>query len=297
MAWTEEQLRAALEAWKEHLGNDGRTPATIATYVRDARAFVAYLAGGSRAGRGRTATPGARSRTPVPGPGTRSPELIPVPDELRRLCHAWTHAGSPSQRGTAWPRDRWIAAFPEHADVYERLPKRLDRDVVRTVASNAHSGPTEAVVAFVATMTWGFGSVGYGPHRVRRVLETTPTAPVLLHAVARTLAADGPLAAYARLARDCRLKFLGPAFGTKYLAFCQPSGQPLVALIHDELVSAWLARNGRPDLESSSWSVPTYAAYLAQLHAWATDLGCSAETVEYLIFQAEADERGNQWSE
>ena len=139
--------------------------------------------------------------------------------------------------------------------------------------------------------------MGYGPHRARRILETSRDAPGLLHAVVRTLTDHGPTAAYARLAGDCRLKYLGPAFGTKFLAFCQPTGQPLAALIHDELVSSWLAENGRSELGSRGWRARTYGAYLAQIDAWAAELGCAAETVEYIIFQAEADRRGNQRSE
>lgn len=128
-------------------------------------------------------------------------------------------------------------------------------------------------------------------------MDLAPRAPELLHAAALTLAEDGPVAAYGRLAHDCRMKYFGPAFGTKYLAFCQPAGQPLVALIHDGLVLSWLARHGRPDLVSTGWSERTYEAYLAQIHAWAAELGCDADTVEYLIFQSEADRRGNQWSQ
>lgn len=40
----------------------------------------------------------------------------------------------------------------------------------------------------------------------------------------------------------------------------------------------------------------TYGAHLAQMHAWAAELGCDPETVEYLIFHDEANARGNQWS-
>lgn len=49
------------------------------------------------------------------------------------------------------------------------------------------------------------------------------------------------------------------------------------------------------DLASNGWSEQTYAAYLAQIHAWA-EVGCDAETVERFIFQDEDDMRGNLWS-
>jgi hypothetical protein len=69
----------------------------------------------------------------------------------------------------------------------------------------------------------------------------------------------------------------------------------MVALIHDELISSWLGRHGRPDFASNGWSEQTYAAYLAQIHAWA-EVGCDAETAERFIFQDEDDMRGNLWS-
>ena len=128
-------------------------------------------------------------------------------------------------------------------------------------------------------------------------MNLSARAPEQLHAVALTVAEDGPVPAYGRLAGDCRMEYLGPAFGTKYLAFCQPPGQPVVALIHDDFVSSWLARNGRPALVSLGWSEQTYEAYLTQMHAWSAELGCDPETVEYLIFQAEAERRASQWSQ
>jgi hypothetical protein len=148
---------------------------------------------------------------------------------------------------------------------------------------------------FVATMAWGFGWVGYGPHRTVKMLAT-PDAVTRLHAVRQAILSAGAVAGYRRLAGDCRIKGLGPAFGTKFITFCQPAGVRPAALIHDELVSTWMAANGRPDLSSTAWSGPTYEAYLDQVHRWADELQIDPEAVEYLIFQSMADERGNQWA-
>jgi hypothetical protein len=296
MTWTGEQLEAAIRRWEHKLVKDGRTPNTVATYVRDARAFVGFLTRKSGKPSATSVARGSRPRSAAVQRASVPVGQIPVPVELGRLHREWVQAGSSPQRGANWPRPRWIAAFPEHRSVLNRLPAPLDRDAVRTVARSAVDGPGRAQEAFVVSLTWGFGSVGYGPHRARKILTTTPRATESLHQVAITLAEEGPVAAYDRLSGDCRLKFFGPAFGTKYLAFCQPAGQPVVALIHDELVSSWLAKHGRPDLVSTGWSTGTYEAYLEQMHEWAANLGCGPETVEYMIFQATADERGNQWS-
>jgi len=297
MAWTKDQLEAAIDDWKSTLVEEGRAPGTITTYVGDARRFLHWLTGQQptrvRPSRYRTSAAPAGARLGRRRVGA----LIPAPEPLRALVGVWADGPKNTQKGIAWPRHRWAAAFPDHADVLRRLPDRLDRAAVRHVAQRASETPAVAEAAFVVILTWGFGRVGYGPHRTRRVLDSTPQSADLLHAVARTLADDGAVAAYRRLAGDCRLRFLGPAFGTKYLAFCQPANTEPVALIHDALVSAWLARHGRPDLTAATWSVPMYEAYLDQLHRWSVELAVHPETIEFLIFQDEATRQGNQWSE
>ena len=124
-----------------------------------------------------------------------------------------------------------------------------------------------------------------------------PDTAKRLRAVAKIAADEGAMAAYRSLGRENRIKGLGPAFGTKFIVFCQPETVLPAALIHDELVTAWLETNGRADLRASTWAPRKYEAYLDQLEAWAKELRATAETIEYLIFQAEADGRpGNQWA-
>jgi len=149
----------------------------------------------------------------------------------------------------------------------------------------------------VAAMVWGYGNVGYGQDRTTKVLGNTPRPADRLLAVARTLAEEGALAAYRRLGDDCRLRGLGPAFGTKYLFFCQPTGQTPTALILDATVSEWFALHAGGSLKSNAWSLPVYADYLDQMHRWAGELDCRAEDVELAIFRAMARTRKSQWSE
>jgi len=151
--------------------------------------------------------------------------------------------------------------------------------------------------AFIAVMAWGQGNVGYGRYRTREMLST-PHAPERLLSAVKTLAAEGPLAAYRRLAAkgDCGLDGLGAAFGTKFLFFCQPPGQAPTALILDKLLSDWLLDNAGLDFNSQPWSEPRYAAYLRQMRAWARELDCAPDELEMCIFRAKADESGGQWS-
>ncbi|MES2210069.1 MAG: hypothetical protein V4515_07780 [Chloroflexota bacterium] len=222
--------------------------------------------------------------------------LVPVPQTLRKLVDVWRHHGRPAQMAMPWPRERWEAAFPTHKKVLRALPDELDRSSVRSVCAKAGASEKAARQALLATLAWGYGWVGYGPHRADAML-LAPDAAKRLRAVARIAASEGALAAYRSLGRENRIKGLGPAFGTKFIAFCQPESVLPAALIHDELVTAWLESNGRADLRASTWSPRKYEAYLDQMEAWAKALRVTAETVEYLIFQDEADRRpGNQWA-
>ena len=204
--------------------------------------------------------------------------------------------GSPTAVGGSWPRSRWEAHFPRHRGLFRELPDVLDREAVRRVALVAAEGESESERAFLATMAWGYGRVGYGPHRTANMLGMPDTRSSLV-AAARSVRKDEALRGYERLAGDCRIKGLGPGLRNEVR---QRSGKRLTAsqppLIHDDLVASWLRDNGRPDLSASAWSARKYAAYLDQIQAWADALDLDPETVEYLIFQSRANQQGNQWA-
>jgi hypothetical protein len=296
MPWTRRQLDQAVMEYERVLTEAQQAPGSIRTAVGDARRFVRWLDGEFRPRARQDAKGSSRPRSaegtgPPPVRGLRS-----APNELRTLIEAWNRQGQPLQVGIEWPRERWRAAFPDQRALWRDLPELLDRTSVRAVTDRAADSPAAAETALIATLAWGFGWVGYGPHRADKILTSTPDSRGHLQTVASLARVDGALAAYRGLAHEHRIKWLGPAFGTKFITFCQPAGAQPVALIHDQLVGAWLAAHGRPDLAAASWSPPRYEAYLDQIHVWADSLGVNPETVEYLIFQAEADERGNQWA-
>jgi hypothetical protein len=296
MAWTRRQLDEALAAYELALVKAGRTRGTITTYVGDARRFVEWLAGDRDLGTQRPTrgSHGARTVVRVRQAGTGS--LVSAPAPLRKLVDDWKKRGRPAQQPMPWPRDRWEAAFPAHKKVLHTLPAGLDRTAVRDVCASAGVSEKAAQQALLATLAWGYGWVGYGPHRADAML-LVPDAAKRLRAVAKIAASEGAIAAYRSLGRENRIRGLGPAFGTKFIAFCQPETVLPAALIHDELVTAWLEANGRGDLRASTWAPRKYEAYLDQMAAWAKELRVTPETVEYLIFQDEADQRpGNQWA-
>jgi hypothetical protein len=203
--------------------------------------------------------------------------------------------GRPRQQPIGWPRARWLARFPECDAVLAALPDQLDRPTVRAACRDAASSPVAAWQAFVVVMAWGHGTVGYGPWRTARILRDTSDAPERLASVAQQLAERGAVDAYGLLAGDCRLRWLGPAFGTKYLYFCPQPAEPQ-ALILDRLVARWLTQHVGISLQAGPWSPSTYRRYLELLGSWAAALGVAADEVEQAIFQAQADQQRNQWA-
>jgi hypothetical protein len=146
-------------------------------------------------------------------------------------------------------------------------------------------------------MAWGYGRVGYGPFRVRRLLDPAPDAGVLLQAAAIKVADGRPVAAYACLGDHgtARLPHLGPAFGTKFLYFCSPPAlRP--ALILDRLVARWLRENTDLALNELRWSVYTYRRYLETMFGWADELAVAADELEACIFSAQAGLVASQWA-
>ncbi len=217
---------------------------------------------------------------------------------LRGLVRDWHKRGSPPQRAIKWRQADWMAAFRKHRDTLMRLPSSLDRDDVRRVAARAAQDPEEAEFAFLVVKAWGEGDNGYGPFRARESLEVTSDPGTRLMAAAQTIVARGAVAAYERFSDrgDCRIFSLGPAFGTKFLYFCQPYDQRPRALIHDKNVADWLRDNAGLSLPSASWSVLRYRAYLAQMHRWAEDLDCSPDDVELCMFRSVLGS-ANQWND
>ncbi len=217
------------------------------------------------------------------------------PAGLLPLLLRWDERGRPRQPGIPWPRARWVEKFPSRAPMLEALPSILDRSTLRSACEAARETPDAAVDAFIAVLAWGYGRNGLGPWRAEQALMT-PNAGAYLHEAAVTSAREGAVAGYASLAQHShRLPRFGPAFGTKFLAFCS-ADHDKPALILDRLVSEWIARNTRIALDPGRWSVPTYQRYLAVMYRWADALGYPAEAIELCIFSSESIRRGNQWS-
>ena len=296
------ELGRDVDRYERALVAAGLRPRAIATYVGEAARFVRWIRRDPARPSG-LAAPVLRPRIARKGsskdlgrrqePGAHETGVVPA--ALRVLVDQWREAGQPPQPGIFWPRDLWIGAFPTHERALLALPRVLDRAAVRKSCARAAEDSITAEAAFVAAMAWGYGKVGYAVHRVTEILTSTSNASSHLRHAVDVLMAAGALAAYRTLTKESRLFGLGPAFGTKFLYFCQPADQPVRALILDRVVADWLMRHAELKFDPVPWTPQTYDCYLAVMHAWAAVLACRPDQVEELIFRSEAIARGSQF--
>jgi hypothetical protein len=176
-----------------------------------------------------------------------------------------------------------------------QLPEVLDRQTVRAACANSTNSAPDAMRAFLATMAWGYGRVGYGVWRVAQAFTDLRVGRKLLD-VARTLDQEGPQAAYQQMGGESRLPLIGPAFGTKFLYFCDSGRFGRRGLILDRLVAVWLRENTHFWVNSVPWSPNRYGAYLNQMREWAANLAVEPDALELVIFLEMSERRGNQWT-
>lgn len=183
-----------------------------------------------------------------------------------------------------WSRDGWIRRLGER-EVLRKLPDRLCRmDVVDVFAAVRDEESAED--AFITAMIWGFGRVGYGAWRTQRILEANPDAPARLLSIDAVTKAEGGPAGFDEMARR-PLKYLGVAFGTKYLFFSSEASKESVpaAPVLDRIIRSWLAENVQMRLDIWSWKNPQhYRDYCEQLQCWGDARGMTPGQAEEAIF-------------
>ncbi|RSM52527.1 hypothetical protein DMH03_40155 [Amycolatopsis sp. WAC 01376] len=219
-----------------------------------------------------------------------------VPPALVAAVRSWREHDEPPQRASRWSRGSWLKQFPNHHSFLNSLPESVDRaEATRHAARAATAEGAEP--AFLVAMIWGYGPVGYGPWRTARVLTENPHAVDRLAEAARVARDHGGPAAFRSLADD-PLRYLGVAFGTKYLRFVTAALSSDTAPILDAVVRRWFATHAGLRLNIDEWRPAVYERYVALLTSWATELGLTADTVEQVIFGAAITQEGSAlWGE
>lgn len=261
-------------------------------------------------------------------------DMTTLPESLKTEFSRWASHGARPQQEFTWRPRSWKDGFGKRAldlpgvnllEAVESIAKAagsftedrsatIDREMVKNLHDpevlhpNGSTEPQAVVTAFIASMIWGYGTTGYGPYRTARVLGTDPAAVSHLVAVART-AQDrdaGGDAAFREIwegrcnDRD-HLKYLGPAFGTKFLYFLTAAADDVPTTpVMDAVVRRWFSREAKVWLNVTSWKPSSYEKYLSLLDTWREALAPEnggeppgPDQVEYVIFAMERGDLDN----
>lgn len=205
------------------------------------------------------------------------------PPRLDALVNQWRADGSPDQEGFPWDlsKPKWIQLAEEfHVDISE-FPDLIDRQYLWNISASTAS----AQRSFLAVMIWGYGDIGYGPHRVRQMFQS----PGFANSVEflRSKCRDGlTLEAY-EFIKNSRIRQLGPSFGSKILTFFHASDSAPAIL--DSIVSKWLNKYipsllGDKKVNAETWNAQTYKHYIGWMQEVSDAYGISACSLEQLIF-------------
>ncbi|MGN6412517.1 8-oxoguanine DNA glycosylase OGG fold protein [Flexivirga sp.] len=193
-------------------------------------------------------------------------------------------------QGFTWSAGQWRKRWPAALSVPRRLAEAPERPHLtrQDVFDRARSVTTEsdAVELFLLVAAWGTGTKARSIARVARVLDQ-PSAPARLLETHRVVRDGDPAEAYRRMYSwdHERIKYLGPAFFTKWLYF--------------SAYDTWEQRNGPAPLildqqvaralgwRTTGWSSSTYRTYLETAAAvrdiWAPN--APLHIAEYALFE------------
>lgn len=210
----------------------------------------------------------------------------------------------PAQQAFPWERSVWepvVHDIPDAAAALQDLPDRIDRQIVRDVVQ-ANLTRDRVLGAFLPMLIWG----GPNPWRAffaramltgvaRRGNVDMPVDDSIRDRLlegARRVQEDGAAAGFYYMNNDGKVKHLGGAYFTKWLAFTSMTGAidgPEVAPILDKRVIGWIRENTTPSEKLTTERTPSYERYLELLDAWGAPHGRTRTQVELAIFELTRD--------
>lgn len=220
------------------------------------------------------------------------------PEALVGLVDRWRASGSKRQDGITWHRASWERRFRK-ANLQVEIPLADVAQVSRadvTELAAAITDEASALKAFMASMIWGYGTVGYGPFRTSEIIRLNGGPEALsqqLLDVAQVARTHGGVAAYEhvgdrRTEQRSFLRHLGPAFGTKFIYFVtRASAQPTTPVM-DSVMCGWFNRNVPDARLVLDWrSTQSYRTYVEHLQLWKDSLDLAdADDIEMIIFES-----------
>src|SRR5699024_8107898 len=104
-----------------------------------------------------------------------------TPGALIATYKRWQDAGRPTQVPSRWNRKSWTNQLVQYEGFFNELKiDRIDRKQAVQLSPHKVTNEQEAVQVFLLAMLWGYGLVGYGPFRTRRIIDRPEAVAELL---------------------------------------------------------------------------------------------------------------------
>lgn len=204
-----------------------------------------------------------------------------------------------------------VTAWGEPSGLPDGVPRTgcISRGDVLDIWQQVRARARPAADLLVASFIWGWGTVGYGPRRLRDIRaaagnQLEPSLQRALDAVNMDPDPPHPVAGYACLydGNDdqdraapgqepwSRLRGFGPAFFTKFLYFSTPGA----LILDNQLANAVHQLSQLPHLvarnrQSLVWTPYCYSVYLHWMAQTARAVGVEPELLELTLFQPPGD--------
>ena len=188
-----------------------------------------------------------------------------------------------------WYPERWkVPGLKRFHGAVEKLSKCClrDGDKYRISRRKVIEFSNYADDVFIGAMIFGYGDRGYGPSRVKKILENNAQIFDLNLQTQYEASKNGPEASWVSHTKTAKLKFFGPAFATKFAYFSarHQKAKSLIPLIAD-INTSW----GVWELAKIPRSVEKpdgYLRYVKLAHEWGNSHGeFGADEVERALFE------------
>jgi hypothetical protein len=202
----------------------------------------------------------------------------------------------PDNHRVSFYASTWLNRFANDRDLNEliqKYPQQISRAEIADLANQVLAGSENVRKVFLATMIWGYGTVGYGAYRTSMMLSDTDSQRIIEESF-RLVSIGKYIDAYKMFA----LPKCGAAFFTKYFYFVglgtNVSPLPLIldSVVANSLVQlgidiARLARftkNTSGRITSIGKYADGYSQYVEMMNHWANEIGCRPDSIEKWLF-------------
>jgi hypothetical protein len=218
---------------------------------------------------------------------------LPIPS---KLLEEQSSLVPPDEHRVSYKPNVWRRRFPadkDLEDLFQRFPHEIARKQIANLAGHVNEGGETPRKLFMATMLWGYGTVGYGAYRTSIMLSDSSSTDVVNRSYELVCAGN-----YVKAYEMFYLPMCGSAFFTKYFYFVGLGNrvEPL-PLIFDSVVAnslinlgidvsafAHVVKNPSGRVTSIGKYLDGYSKYVEVMSSWAKKLECRADAIEKWLF-------------